>query len=304
MIVFRETNNSHYDVPVKNGCVHLTNSPYLKAAWSGKTIQYITDHIGTSLAKRPNIVLIHAGTNDLNPNPNVSTEGNDPREAAERLGALIDRIIQECPDAVILVAIIISTCDENQQPGIAQFQSLIPGIVEKRRVAGRHVVAVDFTTFSAVFLRDCIHPTEQGYKILGDYWFKYINQIPAEWIKQPVYIHLRESQPSLGISSKPGTALWQVFEGASDRSMTFCSTKPIFSVKADSPGPLPLGFGPFKVHGLNECVYIGTKDDPGVLACPGHRMLCFKDEEYRQSTNCWEQGESVGKLTHLIQCMW
>ncbi|CAM1510069.1 Fc.00g004040.m01.CDS01 [Cosmosporella sp. VM-42] len=55
------------------------------AAWSGTTIQYIADHVGPSLKQRPNIVLVHAGTNDMNPSPKISTEGNNPKEAADRL---------------------------------------------------------------------------------------------------------------------------------------------------------------------------------------------------------------------------
>jgi hypothetical protein len=90
-----------------------------QAAWSGKTIKFISDHVGPSLQQNPNIVLLHAGTNDMNPNPAISTEGNDPRGAAERLGGLIDQIIKALPDAVILVAQPISTCDENQQPRTA-----------------------------------------------------------------------------------------------------------------------------------------------------------------------------------------
>ncbi|OBT86033.1 hypothetical protein VE02_05548 [Pseudogymnoascus sp. 03VT05] len=61
------------------------DDPYF-AAWSVKTIKYMHDHIDEFLAQKPNIILLHAGTNDMSPDSTVSTEGRDPAAAAERLG--------------------------------------------------------------------------------------------------------------------------------------------------------------------------------------------------------------------------
>ena len=145
----------------------------------------MSDHVGPSLKQRPNVILLAAGTNDMNPNRDVSKEGNDPEEAADRLGKLIDKMTKECPDATILVAMIINTCREQQSPATKEFQKLIPGVVESRNDAGRHVLAVDFTSFKTSDLQDCIHPSNDGYKIMGDYWYSFIHQIPDDWIKDP-----------------------------------------------------------------------------------------------------------------------
>ncbi|WYZ44601.1 hypothetical protein EsH8_VII_001037 [Colletotrichum jinshuiense] len=170
------------------GTVHsgnMTDNYY--AAWSGRTIKYMADHVGPSLKQRPNIILLHAGTNDMNLNPVISTEGTDPAGAAERLGSLIDQMIAACPDATILVAQIITTCDPAQKPGTEEFQALIPGVVEQRRNASHHVLAVDFEVLGEnIFLNDCLHPTDQGYSIMGDYWYDAIAQIPKDWLQQPV----------------------------------------------------------------------------------------------------------------------
>ncbi|GKT42915.1 multidomain esterase [Colletotrichum spaethianum] len=164
---------------------NMTDGYY--AGWSGQTIQYIADNVGPSLEQRPNIILLHAGTNDMNPNPTVSKEGNDPAGAAERLGCLIDQMITACPDATILVAQIVDTCDENQRPATEEFQKLIPAVVEQRRNASHHVLAVDFAALGDSILRaDCIHPTNEGYRTMGDYWYDFIAQIPKDWINQPV----------------------------------------------------------------------------------------------------------------------
>ncbi|KAJ3565378.1 hypothetical protein NPX13_g7525 [Xylaria arbuscula] len=156
------------------------------AAWSGKTIQYISDHVGPSLEQRPNIILLAAGTNDMNSNPAISAEGNDPKGAADRLGKLIDKMIDECPDATIVVAMIINTCNQDQSPRTMQFQQLVPGVVKTRRDDGHHVLAADFTTFQTSNLQDCIHPTNDGYKLMGDYWYSFVHQIPTKWIEEPI----------------------------------------------------------------------------------------------------------------------
>ncbi|GJN73332.1 hypothetical protein PLICBS_007410 [Purpureocillium lilacinum] len=157
------------------------------AAWPGKTIQYISDEIGPSLKQRPNIILLHAGTNDMNENNSTATEGNDPAAAAKRLGALVDRIVAACPDAVVLVAMIIDTCRPEQSPRTQLFQSLIPGAVTRPRLeAGHKVLAANFTAFPVSELRDCIHPTNRGYRLLGDYWYDVMAQVPRDWIQAPV----------------------------------------------------------------------------------------------------------------------
>ena len=122
----------------------------------------------------------------MNPNSSISTEGHDPIAASERLGRLVDKMTASCPDAVILVAMIIGTCKAEQAPQTKVFQSLIPKVVAPKLKAGKHVLAVDFTTFPLDDLRDCIHPTNEGYQLLGHYWYDFIAQIPQHWITAPV----------------------------------------------------------------------------------------------------------------------
>nr|XP_036577378.1 GDSL-like Lipase/Acylhydrolase [Colletotrichum truncatum]KAF6784349.1 GDSL-like Lipase/Acylhydrolase [Colletotrichum truncatum] len=162
------------------------SDPYY-SGWVGMTIKYMTDNIYPALKQRPNIILIHAGTNDMNPRPGISQEGHEPAGAAIRLGNLIDKIVAICPDATVLVAQIVNTCDPDQRPQTMQFQKLIPGVVEKRRKAGRRVLAVNFATLGdSILYRDCIHPSTKGYHRMADYWYDFITQIPKEWISAPV----------------------------------------------------------------------------------------------------------------------
>ncbi|OHE91508.1 GDSL-like Lipase/Acylhydrolase [Colletotrichum orchidophilum] len=179
------------------------------AAWNAMTIKFMSDHIGASLAQRPNIVLIHAGTNDMNPNLDIAKEGNDPHAAAGRLGSLIDQIVQNCPDATVLVAKIIGCHDPVQMSNIAQFDGLIQGIVEARQNTGKHVLAVDFSSFPMNALRDGIHPTNPGYRLFGDYWYDFITQIPSDWIKAPIGDDPRRSgELRRNVSVNGGSTSW------------------------------------------------------------------------------------------------
>ncbi|KAM9876861.1 GDSL-like Lipase/Acylhydrolase [Verticillium dahliae] len=157
------------------------------AAWGGQTIQYMDEHVGPSLEQRPNIILLHAGTNDMSARPERSVQGNDPTGAANRLGVLIDQMAKACPDAVIIVAIIISSCDEERRERESKFQSLIPGVVKERIDTGKHVLVADFTTITGDYLRkDCIHPNNNGYKEMGRYWYDFLTQVPKSWIQAPI----------------------------------------------------------------------------------------------------------------------
>ena len=122
----------------------------------------------------------------------IASEGNDPSAAASRLGKLIDKIHAACSDAVILVAKMINVgvcgaADLGQYERTIQYGNLIPGIVEARKQAGVKVQAVDFqSNFGTSDLRpDCVHPTNEGYRKLGDIWYDFIEQIPSAWFNSP-----------------------------------------------------------------------------------------------------------------------
>lgn len=158
---------------------------------------------------------MHAGTNDMSPRPGTATEGNDPAQAVDRLGALVDGMLALCPDAVILVAMIIGTCEQAQAPGTREFQGLIPGMVQRRFDAGHRVLAANLTSFPTAELRDFIHPTNEGYRRLGDLWYDLLTQVPRHWIQKPEGAAQKprddEKQPPLdesaAVTRRPGARL-------------------------------------------------------------------------------------------------
>lgn len=151
---------------------------------SGATIAEVGKFTTTSLLMRPNVVLLHAGTNDLNRAVNPGWE-----QAPTRLAALIDQIIATCPDAVIMVAQIVPSTDPATQARIEKFNSAIPGLVSQRVDRGRHVMAVDM--FNAVTTADLssdgIHPNDGGYMKMANAWFAALEQASKlNWITLPM----------------------------------------------------------------------------------------------------------------------
>lgn len=142
------------------------------------------DHVDESLKHRPNLVLLMAGTNDMNPRSGSFGEGYEPYAAGLRLGNLIDKILDACPDAVVLVALILPTCAEDKKALHELFWGEVPRVAFERRLAGKRVIAVDMSTFPMSNIDpDCVHPSNQGYRALGDWWYDFITQIPEGWLQ-------------------------------------------------------------------------------------------------------------------------
>ncbi len=111
----------------------------------------------------PNIVLVHLGTNDM--------YGLNPGGAPTRLGTLIDDVVAAAPDALVVVASIIPF--PSGASATATFNKAVPGVVQQRADAGKHVIYVDM--FSALTNADLgsdqVHPNEGGYEKMAVVWY-------------------------------------------------------------------------------------------------------------------------------------
>ncbi|WZH42859.1 SGNH hydrolase-type esterase domain-containing protein [Fusarium acuminatum] len=160
------------------------------AAWSGKTIQYMDNRIEPSLEQRPNLILVDTGTNDMNNNQNIATEGNDPGAAIERLRLMVEDMVDKCPDATIILGMPINVCNKKefheQRKRIMTYRSLVAELAGEFKGENHHVLAADFGPFKESYLGDCVHPEDTGYLVMGNWWYDFIHQIPEGWIKEPV----------------------------------------------------------------------------------------------------------------------
>jgi lysophospholipase L1-like esterase len=112
----------------------------------------------------PNIVLLHAGTNDTSRSPTGMTD---------RLGALIDHIVEDGPNVLLVVTTIIPIKQGSYGTVGETYNNAIPAVVQKRIDAGKHIILVDmFKNFpSSDLSSDGVHPNQQGYEWMAGVWY-------------------------------------------------------------------------------------------------------------------------------------
>lgn len=133
---------------------------------SGWTISQIDTNINTWMdSYKPQIVLLHIGTNDM-----YNTTSGPP----ERLSTLIDKICAKLPTGgKLYVSNIIPF--PRQSSFVSAYNSKIPGIVQQKASAGKPVYFVDmFSAISDSDLADGIHPNATGYNKMADVWYNAI----------------------------------------------------------------------------------------------------------------------------------
>ncbi len=153
--------------------------------YSGITLAGLQDKVAAAVKLRPNVILLHIGTNDVNSGADVST-------LPARLGNLIDSLFSGCPDAVIIVARIIRNRDSSSatQARVIKFNNEIIGVVSSRASNGKKVLTADmFEELAASDLADSLHPNPTGYAKMAFIWLKDIRWANEKgWIGTPATI--------------------------------------------------------------------------------------------------------------------
>jgi lysophospholipase L1-like esterase len=117
---------------------------------------------------QPDTVLLHIGTNDMYQNPT---------NASARLGTLIDKITTLSPKAEVFVATIVPFPMGAQ--AVQSYNAQIPGIVQARADAGKHVHLVDmFPKLTSGDLADGVHPSATGYAKMAAAWYEALSEVP------------------------------------------------------------------------------------------------------------------------------
>ncbi|MEE4543109.1 ricin-type beta-trefoil lectin domain protein [Streptomyces sp. V4-01] len=150
---------------------------------SGWRIDQIAGIADSVLAQyRPNVVTLEIGTNDLNGLYQTPT-------APDRLSALIDQINRDAPDATVLVGTLIVSTSGNEEPLRPAFNAKLPGIVQAKQAAGKHVRLVDMSALTAADLSDALHPNDNGFSKMADAFNAGIQAADsAGWLKAPVAV--------------------------------------------------------------------------------------------------------------------
>ncbi|KAM7211861.1 hypothetical protein V8F06_012773 [Rhypophila decipiens] len=145
---------------------------------SGEYLHQILSHVSKSIPAKPNVVLIHAGTNNMD-------KGRDIDKAPELMESIIEQVFTGSPNAVVLLAPVIWADKPDMQARTDVFNEQLGGIIERRQKAGDKIlkVPIDITKPD---LGDLKHPNDRGYQKMADAWFKAIQEANGKgWIKAP-----------------------------------------------------------------------------------------------------------------------
>jgi hypothetical protein len=115
-------------------------------------------------AQRPDVVLLHAGTNDV-------WRPDDWFEAADDLGRLLDRAQAHDPELGILVAQILPTVDAGANLAVRWLNARIARLVHARRAAGRRLGLVDmWAACPELTTADGVHPDHVCCEAMARAW--------------------------------------------------------------------------------------------------------------------------------------
>ncbi|KAF4552468.1 1,4-beta-D-glucan cellobiohydrolase B [Elsinoe fawcettii] len=203
-------------------------------------IGYTIDQIATSAAAisylRPNIVLLHAGTNDALRRYETSDK------AIPRLGKLVDQIYTQWPNVVVIIAKLVPDSEAAAQTYINDINAAIPGIVSSRATSGKKILSVDMSPpfLTTADLVDGIHPTQAGYAKMADIWLAGLKDAAGRgWLVN-----------GASAAPKPTT------------SAAATTVVPATTSAAPAPAPAPTGQGQVQHYG--QC---GGQGYTGPTAC-------------------------------------
>ena len=126
--------------------------PRANEGYPGITIGDLdTQHVanGKAFANMPHIVLLHIGTNDM--------YGGNCGGAPNALKKIINRSTTKVPSALIAVSSIVLG---SSNAAVMTYNATIPGIVQTKAAAGKHVMYVDQYDFPTSELADGVHPDD------------------------------------------------------------------------------------------------------------------------------------------------
>jgi lysophospholipase L1-like esterase len=133
---------------------------------SGWPISRIAERLDGWLALyRPDVILLHAGTNDLF--SDVAARG-----ASRRLRDLLAQIRRDRPGAEVLVARLVGNrgggAAARHQRRVDAFNAALPGVVAS---AGPRFRLVDQSAVRDSLIADHVHPNDEGYRRMAATWF-------------------------------------------------------------------------------------------------------------------------------------
>ena len=152
----------------------------------GERINQTIPFSAAALAQKPNVIIVHVGSNDI-------VYDDDTTNAPIRLLAVVQRLFEDCPDAVVLLSQLGPSSNDFYQARMDAFNRMLPKVASHFASEGRHILVVDASQHidPAVDLFDDIHPNDAGYKKMGQALAGALNFALAKgWVKDPINVPL------------------------------------------------------------------------------------------------------------------
>ena len=130
----------------------------------GWTIDQLAYHLDGWLAEaRPDVVLLHAGTNNI-------SRGDSAYTTSRKLSGMIDQIRADRPEAYIFVAKIIQSRVPRELARDRVYNRLVTALVARRN--DPLIRVVDQSTVGGLDLHDLHHPNDFGYAKMAWNWYR------------------------------------------------------------------------------------------------------------------------------------
>ena len=130
----------------------------------GWTIDELSDRLDGWLAQyRPDVVLVHAGTNNI-------TQGDGVPATGRKLSAMIDQIRAARPEARIFVAKLVGSRVPRELAQDRALNRLIPRLMAAKN--DPLITVVDQSSVAGIDLHDLHHPNDFGYSKMAYNWYR------------------------------------------------------------------------------------------------------------------------------------
>nr|WP_062339199.1 FG-GAP-like repeat-containing protein [Herbidospora sakaeratensis] len=126
---------------------------------------------------RPNVVVLHIGTNDL-------TNGQDHSTTLNRLSSLIDNVHDVAPLTTIIVSSLVPSTIPATNSRIDLFNAYLPQAVTTWRAEGKRV-RLARPILTTADLTDTLHPNNNGYRKMADSYHNAIKAAMEEGLVMP-----------------------------------------------------------------------------------------------------------------------
>ncbi|QRK14019.1 cellulose-binding protein [Archangium violaceum] len=135
--------------------------------WGWRADQILASISGWATTYRPDIVLIHLGTNDL-------FQGNTIDSTLQEIGQIIDKLRAVNPSVKVFLAKVIQSTRSNTT--LDAFNQRIPAFATSKSTTTSPVIVVDqWTGFNAsTDTYDGVHPNATGEAKMAERWFQAI----------------------------------------------------------------------------------------------------------------------------------